>query len=380
MIIKGKSRGGPKQLATYLLRADTRERVELLELQSSAGTLAGVSGSTDLVRVGNITATVVEDLPTNVEFDRCWLHGALAGETRNAINANGRNIIVRDSYISEIKTSIVENHAFVSYNSPGPFTLVNNYIEASAIPILFGGATPAIRTPMLPSGLDMRFNYITKPLKWYRNSPYYEGKQYANKNMLEWKVGGASVVRWNVFEHNFREQRNDQSGAAIAFNVRLPYAQAGEWARTEDIQFTNNIVRRSHSAWSLLGADSNYKFTGLTQRITIRNNLFQEIGKTWDYRDGREYYTTFGRLIAGGRDIVVENNTFHSSEPLNAPGGPGSGLIFDGTSSPKTTEPYSMPPSSTVQITTHLTATAASIPPMGPKANGVSNSNIFSSS
>lgn len=290
----------------------------------------------DLVRVGNITATVVEDLPTNVEFDRCWLHGALAGETRNAINANGRNIIVRDSYISEIKTSIVENHAFVSYNSPGPFTLVNNYIEASAIPILFGGATPAIRTPMLPSGLDMRFNYITKPLKWYRNSPYYEGKQYANKNMLEWKVGGASVVRWNVFEHNFREQRNDQSGAAIAFNVRLPYAQAGEWARTEDIQFTNNIVRRSHSAWSLLGADSNYKFTGLTQRITIRNNLFQEIGKTWDYRDGREYYTTFGRLIAGGRDIVVENNTFHSSEPLNAPGGPGSGLIFDGTSSPKT--------------------------------------------
>jgi hypothetical protein len=39
LIIKGKSRGGPKQLATHLLRADTNERVEVLELQSTAATL-----------------------------------------------------------------------------------------------------------------------------------------------------------------------------------------------------------------------------------------------------------------------------------------------------------------------------------------------------
>jgi hypothetical protein len=36
MIIKGKSRGGPKQLATHLLRSDTNERVEVLELKSPA--------------------------------------------------------------------------------------------------------------------------------------------------------------------------------------------------------------------------------------------------------------------------------------------------------------------------------------------------------
>lgn len=40
MIIKGKSRGGPKQLATHLLRADTNERVRVLELQSSHSELA----------------------------------------------------------------------------------------------------------------------------------------------------------------------------------------------------------------------------------------------------------------------------------------------------------------------------------------------------
>lgn len=40
MIVNGKSRGGPKQLATHLLRADTNERVTVLELQSSHTELA----------------------------------------------------------------------------------------------------------------------------------------------------------------------------------------------------------------------------------------------------------------------------------------------------------------------------------------------------
>lgn len=39
MIIKGASRAGPKQLATHLGRRDTNERVEVLELQSPAGSL-----------------------------------------------------------------------------------------------------------------------------------------------------------------------------------------------------------------------------------------------------------------------------------------------------------------------------------------------------
>jgi hypothetical protein len=39
LIIKGKSRGGPKQLATHLLRADTNERVEVLEKPANAAVI-----------------------------------------------------------------------------------------------------------------------------------------------------------------------------------------------------------------------------------------------------------------------------------------------------------------------------------------------------
>lgn len=52
MIIKGKSRGGPKQLATHLQRADTNERVEILELQSAAGTLEGAFREWQLIAEG----------------------------------------------------------------------------------------------------------------------------------------------------------------------------------------------------------------------------------------------------------------------------------------------------------------------------------------
>ena len=41
MIIKGTSRGNPKQLAAHLQRADTNERVSILELNSPTDDLAG---------------------------------------------------------------------------------------------------------------------------------------------------------------------------------------------------------------------------------------------------------------------------------------------------------------------------------------------------
>jgi hypothetical protein len=52
LIIKGKSRGSPKQLATHLLRADTNERVTVLELQSSATNLADAFGEWQLIAEG----------------------------------------------------------------------------------------------------------------------------------------------------------------------------------------------------------------------------------------------------------------------------------------------------------------------------------------
>ncbi|MBY0564858.1 MAG: relaxase/mobilization nuclease domain-containing protein [Hyphomonadaceae bacterium] len=52
MIIKGKSRGGPKQLETHLQRVDTNERVEVLEKPATAATIGDAFGEWQTIAEG----------------------------------------------------------------------------------------------------------------------------------------------------------------------------------------------------------------------------------------------------------------------------------------------------------------------------------------
>lgn len=52
MIIKGKSRGGPAQLQTHLMRADTNERVEVLEKPATAATIGDAFGEWQTIAEG----------------------------------------------------------------------------------------------------------------------------------------------------------------------------------------------------------------------------------------------------------------------------------------------------------------------------------------
>ncbi|MEO7863452.1 MAG: hypothetical protein ABIU05_24050, partial [Nitrospirales bacterium] len=52
MIIKGNSRGGASQLARHLLRADTNERVKIIELQSPLDDLGDALRDWQLISAG----------------------------------------------------------------------------------------------------------------------------------------------------------------------------------------------------------------------------------------------------------------------------------------------------------------------------------------
>lgn len=308
-------------------------RLSGIEFDSLPSVNGSVSSSADLIRIGTGGPSSPAMYPNNIEFAHCYIHGDYAGEIRNGILGNGNHITVRDSYISEIKMSGIETHAFVTYDAMGPFTIHNNYLEATSIPVLIGGGAQSI-PEALPSDLDFRYNFFHKPAKWFSIHPDYVGTAYTNKNMLEYKIGDRSTVRWNVFDQNFKGPNNDQSGQAIAFNIRMPNGTASfAYARTQDILFANNVIRKSLGTYSILGSDSNYSFAGLVKRITIRDNLFQEIGCVWDYQNCASYKASFGRLIAGGEDFVIENNTIHTTDS-QVSFATGYGMLFDGTSSP----------------------------------------------
>ena len=87
-------------------------------------------------------------VPHDLIVDRCYIHGdATTGQKRGiALNSAATSIV--NSYISDIKSATEDAQAIMIWNGPGPFTIANNYLEASGENFMVGGADPAI--PNLP--------------------------------------------------------------------------------------------------------------------------------------------------------------------------------------------------------------------------------------
>lgn len=113
-------------------------------------------------------------LPHNIIFDRSYLHGDPTKGTRRGIALNSRTTAVIDSYLSDFKEVGADSWAVPAANGPGPFKIVNSYVEAAGENLMFGGADPSI-VNLVPSDIDIRGNHVAKPLTWKVNNPSYKG-------------------------------------------------------------------------------------------------------------------------------------------------------------------------------------------------------------
>jgi hypothetical protein len=135
------------------------------------------------------------------------------------------------------------------------------------------------------------------------------------KNLFELKTGRRVVIDGNVFENNWAHA---QVGFAILFNS---IDDTGSWARIEDITFSNNIIRHSGQGFNIRGSDA----TGArASRITIRNNLFDDINSQKWGGDGRLF-----QVYEGATDVVIDHNTgINSHLVVSATGMPSSGFVY----------------------------------------------------
>jgi hypothetical protein len=176
------------------------------------------------------------------------------------VQGNGRNITLTRSHIANMWKSGQDSQAFCAWDGEGPYTIVDNYLEAASENIMFGGADSA--TPdRVPADILVERNYLSKRLEW-------KGKPRVVKNLFELKSARRVTVRHNVFERNWTD---GQVGYAISFTVRNQDGGA-PWSATTDVLFERNIVRDTERGISMLGRDSNFA-SGQTTRLTIRNNL-----------------------------------------------------------------------------------------------------------
>jgi hypothetical protein len=271
-----------------------------------------------LTQLIDLGSSVRQDgaLPHNIIFDRTYLHGDAARGTRRAIALNSRSTAVIDSYIADCKETGADSQAIGGWGGPGPFKIVNNYLEGAGENLMFGGAVPSI-AGVVPSDIEIRGNHFAKPLSWRIGHPAYGGTPWSVKNLFELKNARRVLVEGNLFEHNWPHAQN---GFAILFTVRSEDGKA-EWAAVHDVTFMHNIVRHVGAGVNVLGRDGRFR-SGGTRRVRIANNLFLDVGGEWG--SGRLF-----QLLEGPTDVVIEHNTaLHGENIITADGHPAARFVY----------------------------------------------------
>jgi hypothetical protein len=258
------------------------------------------TGTGDLITLGDTGSAQVTyaQVPEDIVLDRLLILGDPTRGQKRGIALNSAATTIRNSYIADIKEAGQETQAIAGWNGPGPFLIENNYLEASGIGVLFGGAEPSIGG-LVPSDITVRRNVVAKPVAW-RN------EAWTVKNLFELKNARRVQVDGNLFENNWSDA---QVGFAILFTVRASGPRAN-WSTIEDVTFENNLVRHVAGGINILGFDTGAR-SQQARNLVIRNNLFYDVDhENWG---GNGWFLQVGEEPA---DILVEHNTIVQSGNL----------------------------------------------------------------
>jgi hypothetical protein len=246
----------------------------------------------NLISIGN-SDTSLSTLPSNIVFDRCYIHAEATLGGRRGVAMDGKYVAVVDSYVSGFREQGADSQALWAYNTPGPLKIVNNYLEAAGENVMFGGADAQI-TNVSPSDIEIRGNLFFKPTSWINSS-------WTVKNLLEFKNAKRALVVDNRFENNWAAAQN---GFSILVTPRNQNGSA-PWSGVQDISIIKNVLVNLGQAFNIAGRDDANTST-VTQRILIQDNV---VGITsLNGAAGR-----FLQTISGPVDVTVDHNTWFNA-------------------------------------------------------------------
>ena len=268
----------------------------------------GVRGDLITLGDGSRAQSAESQIPHDLVLDRVYVHNTdPAQPLKRAIALNSASTVITGSYIVDAKDAGADSQAICGWNGPGPFTITNNYVEAAAENILFGGADPAVPN-LVPSDITISGNHFTKPTAW-RN------QQWVVKNVLELKNARRVTITGNIIEYSWVA---GQTGYAVLFTVRNQDGGC-PWCEIRDVLFEKNLVRHAGGGVQILGTDYIHP-SGLTQSIVIRNNVFADID---NQRWGGNGYAML--IISAPKKIQIDHNTIvqeHGSGLIQVEGPP----------------------------------------------------------
>jgi hypothetical protein len=278
----------------------------------------GSATSQGVVVLGAGDERDLDRLPHHVVIRHCWIRGDPERGAKRGVALNGAAIVIEDSHVADVKAVGMETQAIAGWNGPGPFRIVNNYLEAAGVNLMLGGADPRIRD-LVPADVEIRGNHFAKPLAWNRHDrTAYRGERWSVKNLLELKSARRVVIEGNLLEHAWVDA---QSGFAVQLTVRNQDGGA-PWSVIEDVAFRGNVVRGVAAGINVLGRDDQHPSRTLS-RLLIADNLFEDVGGARWGGNGRLL-----QLTSITTDVVVDHNTASHTGNLVTVEGAHRGFVF----------------------------------------------------
>ena len=158
----------------------------------------------------NALSSVSAEAPANnLILDRVWLHGTAQDDTTRGIDLGST------TYVSVIDSTLTDFHCAtycgdsqailggIGSGPMGPYKITDNFLEAAAENILFGGGAATAT----PADIQITQNHFFKPLTWLQGQAGYvdgtDGKPFVVKNLFEAKNVQRVLLDSNIMEDSW---------------------------------------------------------------------------------------------------------------------------------------------------------------------------------
>jgi hypothetical protein len=128
---------------------------------------SNAKGSGDIIQLGDGSSAqnTLSAVPQFLVLQSVYVHGdPLLGQKRGIALNSGDTTIV-DSYVSDIKGIGIDTQAIGGWNGPGPYRVLNNFLEAAGEVFMLGGDDPKIAN-LVPADVEVRGNTLSRPVAW----------------------------------------------------------------------------------------------------------------------------------------------------------------------------------------------------------------------
>jgi hypothetical protein len=272
----------------------------------------------------------------HIVIDRDWIHGAPQYDTVRGVMLSGITYAaIVDSYLTDFHCAALigactDSQAIAGGTGSRPqgiWKIHNNFLEAAAETILFGGVQT---NSVTPADIEISNNHMFKPLTWMPGQPGFVGRPNSDsakctktpgycpfvvKNLMELKNAQRVLLEGNILEHCWGGFT--QHGNAIIVNGLNPADNTLSYISVKDVTVRYNRTSHTASVFSLANPGPNNLPIG---RISIHDNIFDDVSSK--YQNGETVgafagvYSYCSSTTCGNGNILINHNTELITDPI----------------------------------------------------------------